>query len=95
MIAFRLGADDAEAIARELGIESTIAFTDLPNLTAWVKLMHNGNPTDAMRVDIDFPEIDTSGRSAAVISRTRARYTRPRAQVEDKIARLLNSQRYD
>ena len=90
LVVFRTGADDAEAIVRELGIASPGALTELPNHTAWVKLMQNGNPTDAMRIDIDLPIIETTGRSSAIIARTRARHTRPRAIVEEKIARLLN-----
>ena len=90
LVAFRTGADDAEVIVRELGIDSSTALTDLQNHTAWVKLMHNGNPTDAMRIDIEFHAIEIKGRADAVIARTRARHTRPRATVEDKIARLFN-----
>ena len=90
VVAFRLGADDAETISRELGIESPSALTDLSNHVAWVKLMCDGNPTDAMRIDIPLPEVKYKLRALPVVNRSRARYTRRRAQVEDRISRFLN-----
>ena len=91
LISFRIGAEDAETIARELGIHSPSALTDLPNFTAWAKLIRNGNPTDPIRIDTEAPETIFHGRAEAVIARTRARYTRPRAKVEAAINRFLGA----
>ena len=91
LISFRIGADDAEIIARELGIQNPSALTDLPNFTAWAKLIRDGNPTDPIRIDTEAPELYFHDRAAAIIARTRARYTRPRAKVEAAINRFLGS----
>ena len=89
LIVFRIGAEDADAVSAELGLHSPSALTDLSNFTAWAKLMRGGNPTEAIRLDTAYPEIRYRGRAGRVIARTRARYARPRAVVEDKIARFL------
>jgi hypothetical protein len=91
LVAFRVGAEDAEKFAAELGIESPSALTDLANFTAWAKLMRDGNPSDPIRIDTAFPDTERPGRARAIIARTRARHARPRASVEDKIARFIAS----
>ncbi len=91
LVAFRVGADDAEVLARELGLDSPSALTDLPNFTAWAKLIRNGSPTDTLRIDSEQPVAPHTGRADAVIARTRARYARPRQLVERRIARFLDA----
>ena len=91
LVSFRIGAEDAPTVAAELGIESATALTELANFKAWARLMHHGNPSDRTRIETVYPEIVYSGHAAAVIARTRARYTRPRALVEDKINRFIGS----
>lgn len=88
LIVFRIGAEDAEALAPELGIASPSALCDLPNYQAWARLIRNGNPTDSFLLGTGYPE-NGSGHAAAVIARTRARYTRPRARVEAQIERFI------
>ena len=89
LIVFRIGAEDAETLAPELGIQSPSALTDLSNFTACAKLMRGGNPTDPIHLDTAYPEILHHSRAAGVIARTRARHSRPRAGVEDKIGRFM------
>ena len=89
IIAYRIGADDAAALAPEFGIQSPSAFTDLANYEAWARLIRDGAPTDAIRISFDVPDVKASGTTDAVIARTRARYTRPRSNVEDEIARFI------
>ncbi|MEQ1718769.1 MAG: DUF87 domain-containing protein [Hyphomicrobium sp.] len=91
LVSFRIGAEDAPAIAADLGIESATALTDLANFKAWARLMQNGDPSDTTRIATVYPEIMHSGRAASVIARTRARYTRPRSIVEDKINRFIGA----
>lgn len=89
LIAFRVGAEDAMALAPELGLTSPSAFTDLPNYEAWARLIRDRHPGDAMRLSFDplvFPGPDSTD---AVIARTRARYTRPRAKVEAEAERFM------
>jgi len=89
IIAHRVGADDAAAPAPEFGIPSPSAFTDLANYEAWARLPRDGAPTDAIPLSFDVPEVKASETTEAVIARTRARYTRPRRNVEDEIARFI------
>jgi type IV secretory pathway TraG/TraD family ATPase VirD4 len=89
MVAFRLGAEDAPLIARELGIANTLTLTDTANFAAWTKLMHDGAPLDPAYLETLPPEAQGASRFHAVQARSRARYARPRALVEDRITRFL------
>lgn len=89
LIVFRVGAEDAEPLARELGIASPSALTDLGNFEAWVRLIHDGAPSDCIRVTTGLPDISCGGHAAAVIARTRARHARRRPAVEVEIERFL------
>lgn len=89
LIAFRVGAKDAETIASEIGLENPDALTSLPNFAAWAMLMRNGNPNGTTRIETIEPVPQILGRANAVIARSRAKHTRSRASVEGKIARFL------
>src|SRR5690606_7228654 len=89
-IVFRIGAQDAETMAAELGIENARALSDARNFTAWAKLLQDGNPTDAFLLDAALPEPPECGRATAVIAHTRARHTRERVAVERIIERQLH-----
>ncbi len=91
LIAFRIGAEDAEALAPELGLHSPSALCDLPNYQAWARIIRDGNPTESFHLATEVPEIGAGGHAAAVIARTRARYTRPRAKVEAAIDRFIKA----
>jgi len=90
LIAFRIGAKDADRIASEMGLENADALTALPNFDAWVTLMKGGNPAGAQRVRTQTPLPENMGTLPAVVARTRARHTRSRVDVERKIMRFLN-----
>lgn len=90
LVVFRVSAEDSAALAAELGIQSASALTDTPNFSAWVKLLCDGVPREAMFLDMLFPEPAHAGRGQAVISRSRARHTRPRAVVERTVDRQLD-----
>jgi hypothetical protein len=53
-----------------------------------VKLIRNGVPTEAHATNT-LPPHSAGGQLAAVRARTRARYSRPRRSVEEKIRRFL------
>jgi len=91
IIVFRVGASDADRLAPELGIESPSALADTANFSAWVKLIRDGTPIEPILIDTIYPEPTHIGRAAAVVARTRARHTRPRASVEHSIKRFLLS----
>jgi len=89
LIAFRLGAEDAPLIADELGHHNPAALADTPNFAAWIKLMYNDSPTNARYMKTLPPPVITSGRLPAIQARTRARHARPRAFVEQQIAKFV------
>lgn len=93
IVAFRIGAEDAPLMARELGIENSATLTDTPNFSAWTKLIKNGVPGDARIIETMPPDAENPRRLSAVINRTRARHTRPRANVESAITRFLGNDR--
>jgi hypothetical protein len=90
-LVFRIGAQDADVMAAELGIENARTLSDTSNFCAWTKLLKKGNPTDAFFLETEVPEPPARGRAAAVIAHTRARHTRERASVEDMIMRQLEN----
>lgn len=89
IVAFRVGAEDAALLAAELAIETPRALCDTRNFLAWIKLMQGGLPSDTMPITTLPPLPTASHRLEAVRSRTRARFARPRATVEAKIARFF------
>ena len=89
IISFRTGADDAATLSAEFGFQSGNAFTDLSNHEAWVLLTQNGNPGSPMRVSFPPPLEPANDHTDAIIARTRARYTRPRAKVEAEVNRFI------
>lgn len=88
-LVFRIGAQDANVMAAELGIENARTLSDTSNFCAWIKLLKNGNPTDAFFLETRVPEAPAQKRAAAVIAHTRARHTRHRTAVERSINRWL------
>lgn len=89
LIACRVGALDAETLAPEVGIPSPSAFTDLPNFHAWARLIRNGAPSDPVYLRLAPPIESEEDATETVIARSRGRYTRPRAKVEEEIARFI------
>ena len=72
VLSFRIGAEDAPLIAKELGLHNAATLTDTGNFRAWVKTLYNGVPTDPHHVKMREPESLRLGRLAAVKSRTAA-----------------------
>ena len=89
IIAFRIGAEDAYAIGKELDIEPQMLL-DLPNFHAFAKVIQQGIPSNGYAIET-FPSKLTTGRFKAVQAKSRARHTRPRVAVEREIATFLGS----
>lgn len=104
LVAFRIGGDDADALHADLkntellfdqsklafaNVAEPINLTDTQNYHAWVKLLDRGAPTSTRLSRMLWPEASITGRLEAIKNRSRARYLRPRAMVEDKINRFL------
>jgi CxxC-x17-CxxC domain-containing protein len=90
IVSFRVGAEDAEALEKEF--EPVFMMNDIVNLSKYqmyLKLMIDGIAGDAFSAT-SLPPInisETAGNEAKVISVSRERYGKPRAEVEEKIAR--------
>jgi hypothetical protein len=90
-VVFRIGAQDADVMAAELGIENCRTLADTSNFSAWAKLLLGGNPTEAFYLDTRLPDPPAVGRTAPVIAHTRARHTRARPAVERMILRQVEA----
>jgi hypothetical protein len=89
MLVFRVGAEDAPLLARELGLESPSAVTETGNYHAWGKLLHDGLPLDPHPIATLPATLTATASFDAVCNRSRARHSRPRKLVENKIIRFL------
>ncbi len=87
IVVFRIGAEDADMLAKELGVEPQVLI-DLSNFYAWTKLIERGVPSNAFAVEM-FPSTLPTGRFGAVQANSRACFTRPRVRVEREIAQFL------
>jgi hypothetical protein len=89
MVACRTGASDATIIAEQIGLAGSAALLDLPNFTAWARLLHRGTPTSPLRLNlVDAPRARRVD-ARRLIETSRARFGRPRAEVEERIHRFL------
>lgn len=90
MIAFRIGAADAEYLETEFAPEFMPQdLINLPNYHVYLKLMVDGvtsRPFSAVTLPPLKFEVDPTLKEK-VITVSRERYTRPRTEVEEKIAR--------
>ncbi len=90
LVAFRLGADDAEEIGREFAPE--VGSEDLVRLAQHqvaLRLAVEGVSTRAFTATTLAPEAELVGRAGTIRAISAERYGRPRTQVEDEIAREL------
>ncbi len=88
LVAFRVGATDAEVLEKEFEPHFLIAdFVNLPKYNMYLRLMIDGvasAPFSATTI----PPIDArTGSMASVIASSREQYGRSRAMIEEKIAR--------
>jgi hypothetical protein len=89
LIALRAGAEDAALLAEQIGLRGRDALLDLPNFTAWARLLLGGVPSSPTRLalyDAPHPRRQNTHR---LIATSRLRFGRPRAQVEERIRRFL------
>jgi hypothetical protein len=84
LIAFRVGAQDAELLAAELGMPNPKVLTQTNNYKAWTRLMRHGVPGEARLLET-FPPPEGGRQFEAVAAASRARYMVPRDIVERQI----------
>ena len=88
-VACRAGADDAAILAAQIGLGGPEALLDLPNFKAWARLLRRGTPTSPIRLNLyDAPPVRRQSVHR-LINTSRARFGRPRSEVEARIRRYL------
>jgi hypothetical protein len=89
LIACRAGATDAPILAGQIGLGGPDALQDLPNFTAWARLLRNGAPTSPIRLNLHDAPHARRQRVHRLIDTSRSRFGRPRAEVEARIRKFL------
>src|SRR3954452_1297839 len=89
MLSCRTGASDASDIAEQIGLGGADALLDLPNHTAWARLLVGGVPTSPRRLHPYPAPRPCRAAATRVAEISRGRFGRPRAGVEARIARFL------
>ena len=83
-IVFRVGADDAGILSKELGLANTTTLTDTSNYHAWIRTVRDGTPSSPTHLTT-LEAKPTPGRLEAVRQITRKRHSRRRTDVEAEI----------
>jgi type IV secretory pathway TraG/TraD family ATPase VirD4 len=87
IVSFRVGAEDAERLVRELGTFVEDDFTNLPKYHIYLRLMIDGITGDAFSATTLPPEdvSDTQKNAEKIIRVSRERYATRRGTVEERI----------
>jgi hypothetical protein len=87
--ACRTGATDASIVCEQIGLPGSGALLDLPNFTAWARLIRRGVPSSPIRLDLfDAPPVRRQDVHR-LTDASRMRFGRPRREVEARIERFL------
>jgi hypothetical protein len=94
LLAFQVGARDAEVLSEQLGRDVTPQdLLALPRFRAYARLLVDGMPSRPFSLETLAPRASERGGRSAIIRRTsRHRYSRPAALVEEEIRHVLTSQ---
>lgn len=88
IVAFRIGASDAELLAAEVGLSNPQTLTTTNNFQAWLRLMRHGMPMEPRLAQMVPPTV-SANRLPRVVSLARARHMRPRGPVERQIGNFF------
>jgi hypothetical protein len=89
IVACRAGAEDTTILAAQIGLGNSNALLDLPNFSAWARLLHDGTPTSPLRFYLyDVPR-QRRPDARRLIDVSRQRFGRPRQEVEARIRQFL------
>jgi len=92
LIAFRIGYADAEVMEKEFGNTFTAsALADLERYEAAVKLLEDGANQEPFRAKMLPPLENRIGRRKQLVALSRERFATPRAVIEDKLRRWMDS----
>jgi hypothetical protein len=89
MISCRTGASDAPILAEQIGLGGADALMDLPNFTAWSRLLLGGVPSSPLRLDLPLAPHPRRHQSYRLTEASGKRYGRPRKVVEERIRHFL------
>ena len=89
MLACRTGAQDAPILAEQIGLGGADALLDLANFAGWARLLRRGLPTSPIRLNLNDASQPRRQNPHRLIETSRARFGRPRADVEERIRRFL------
>ncbi len=89
IVACRSGAEDAAVLAAQIGLNNPQALLDLPNFSAWARLLLRGAPTSPIRFDLYDAPRQRRPDAHRLINTSRSRFGRPRQEVEARIRRFL------
>ncbi len=90
MISFRVGAQDAPILSRQLDIRNQSVLKDLPNYKARASVLDDGVPTGAFLLECFSPPEALHGRAQRLISHSSLRFGRDRHSIEERIARFYS-----
>jgi hypothetical protein len=92
LISFRVGHTDAEVLEKEFGTAfSANALADLNRYEAAVKVLENGTNREPFRATMLPPLGNRIGQKEKLVDLSRKRFAIPRAKVEDKVNRWVDS----
>ena len=89
MLACRTGAQDAPILAEQIGLGGDDALLDLANFAGWARLLRRGLPTSPIRLNLQDAPRSRRQNPHRLFETSRARFGRPRADVEERIRRFL------
>jgi hypothetical protein len=89
MLTCRTGASDAPIIVEQIGLGGADALLDLPNHTAWARLLIEGVPSSPLRLDLYQAPPPRRLDAERLIDISRNRFGRPRSEIEERIASFL------
>ncbi len=90
IVACRCGAEDAAMLAAQIGLDNADALLDLPNFSAWARLLRAGVPTSPIRFDLYDAPRQRRPDAHRLIDTSRLRFGRPRHEVEARIRKFLS-----
>ena len=88
-IACRPGAADTPILAEQIGLGSPAGLLDLPNFTAWARLLKDGVPTSPIHLTLNGAPRSRRQSTHRLVATSRIRFGRPRSEVEERIRKFL------
>jgi hypothetical protein len=91
VLSCRAGASDAGILAEQIGLGGADALLDLPNFAAWARLLRDGVPASALRLELFSAPTTRRGSVHRLIDASRKRFGQPRREVEARIRAFLDA----